>query len=298
MQADTARPTLNGGLIIARPAAFDFALCADDYAMTPGVSAGIIEALSAGSLSATSVMTTSPWWPESVAALKAFEGKVDIGLHLNFTLGAPLGPMPAFAPKGRFPEIGQLLRLARSKGFPIPEVAAELDRQLDRFAELYGRAPDHVDGHQHVQVLRPIRRLLLEALRKRGWTPWLRDSADGVLPILRRGKSLKKAAALAVVAGGFATEAVGNGLRVNAGFAGFSDFDPSEDYGRVFETYLRAPGGRHLVMCHPGHVDDALRGLDPVVETREQELAFLTSPDFQRLLHSKQALLRRLSAMP
>jgi chitin disaccharide deacetylase len=29
------------------------------------------------------------------------------------------------------------------------------------------------------------------------------------------------------------------------------------------------------VMCHPGEIDDEIRSLDPVVETRPQELAFL-----------------------
>ena len=269
--------------------------------MTPGVSLGIIEALEAGALSATSVMTTSHWWPESAAALRRFDGKADIGLHINLTLGVPLGPMPLFAPTGRFPDIGPVLALARGRSIPSQELAkeitAEIDRQFDRFEAVYGRAPDHVDGHQHIQVLGPIRRLVIEALHKRGWTPWLRDSADGVMPILRRGTSLKKAAGLAFLAGGFASAATAAGLRVNRGFAGFSNFDPSENYESSFETYLRAPGPRHLVMCHPGYVDDTLRALDPVVETREKELAFFTSTNFTRLLEKKQIALRRLSAM-
>ena len=59
------------------PRAFSFSLCADDYAMTPGVSRGILEALDAGALSATSVMTTSETWPDAAAALRAHEGKAD-----------------------------------------------------------------------------------------------------------------------------------------------------------------------------------------------------------------------------
>jgi chitin disaccharide deacetylase len=48
------------------------------------------------------------------------------------------------------------------------------------------------------------------------------------------------------------------------------------------------------VMCHPGYVDDALRALDPVVETREQELRFLLSSEFDALLQGSGAHLRRL----
>ena len=265
--------------------------------MTPGVSAGIIEALEAGSLSATSVLTTSDWWPEAKAALEPHADTADIGLHLNLTLGAPLGPMPVFALRESFPGIGRILRLSRGNALPLPEIAAEIDRQLDRFAAVWGRPPDHVDGHQHVQVLTPIRRLLLEALRRRAWTPWVRDSGDGIVRILRRRTSLKKAAGLAFLASGFRAEAERVGLRVNEGFAGFSNFDPRDDYAGLVAAYLTAPGPRHLVMCHPGHVDDALRRLDPVVETRESELAFLTSPAFGRMLAAKGASLARLGDM-
>ncbi len=37
-------------------------LCADDYGLAPGVSAGIRELLDAGRLSATGAMTLSPHW--------------------------------------------------------------------------------------------------------------------------------------------------------------------------------------------------------------------------------------------
>ena len=76
---------------------FSFCLCADDYALSPGISRGILEALSAARLSATSVMTTRPFWPKDAHELRQFKTKADIGLHLNLTLGGPLGDMPAFA---------------------------------------------------------------------------------------------------------------------------------------------------------------------------------------------------------
>lgn len=275
------------------PNPFAFSLCADDYAMTPGVSRGILEALEAGALSATSVMTTSPWWPESAAALKTYAGRADIGLHLNLTVGAPLGSMPALAPEGRFPDVRTLMRLDRAKTLPLEEIAAEIDRQCERFAAVFGGPPDHVDGHQHVQVLRGLRPLLFDTLARRGWHPWLRNSADRSWRILRRG-GLKKALVLSIVAEGFGGDASGRGFACNDGFSGFSAFDPTADYGLLFASYLRNPGRRHLVMCHPGYVDDALRRLDPVLETREQELRFLTS-GLAETLERKNASLKRFA---
>jgi predicted glycoside hydrolase/deacetylase ChbG (UPF0249 family) len=275
------------------PKTFAFSLCADDYAMTRGVSRGIIEALDAGSLTATSVMTTSPWWPDSAGDLRRFEAQADIGLHLNLTLGAPLGPMPRFAPDGKLPAIGTLLRPRQN--LPVDEIAAEIDRQCDRFVEVFGRPPDHVDGHQHVQALRAIRPLLLAALERRGWRPWLRDSGDGPWRYLWRG-GRRKALTLSLLSRGYGGDLARRGFRCNDGFAGFSAFDPSEDYAALFESYLRMPGPKHLVMCHPGYVDAELRRLDPVVETREQELRFLTG-SFAEVLRRTGARLTRFSAV-
>ncbi len=39
-------------------------------------------------------------------------------------------------------------------------VAAELERQLERFAALVGRPPTHLDSHQHVHRSEPVRSIL------------------------------------------------------------------------------------------------------------------------------------------
>ncbi len=273
---------------------FALSICADDYAIAPGVSRGILEALEAGAVSATSVMTTSPWWPEAAEPLRRHVGRADIGLHLNLTLGEPLGPLPQLAPTGRLPSIGTLMRLARLDALPTTEILEEVDRQAQRFVDVFGRPPDHVDGHQHVHVLGPVAPIVQAVCEQRGWRPWLRDSADKPLRVLSRGIALKKALGLAVLARGYGGRARRAGFPTNEGFAGFSSFDPASSYARQFARYLTAPGTRHLVMCHPGYADDELRKLDPVVECRETELRFLVSGDFARQLANAGATLRRL----
>ena len=278
---------------------FRFALCADDYAMAPGVSRGIREALEAGRLSATSAMTNFDAWPKEATALRPFADRADIGLHLNLTCGRPLGAMPTFASAGALPTIGDVIRPPRGEtarhSAIAAEIAAEIERQLDAFVDSMGRPPDHVDGHQHVQVLPPVRRLLLAALDRRGWRPWLRDSADRPLRIIRRGVAPIKAAGVAWLARGFSRDASRAGFATNEGFAGFSTFDTTRPYASAFSSYLAAPGAAQLVMCHPGHADETLRRLDPVVDSRERELAFLLSPMFGEVLMAREATLTRLS---
>ena len=83
----------------ATEAAISFNFCADDFALSPGVSRGILEAVAAGRLTATSVMTSSSG-RRGACCFRLSEGAVDIGLHFNLTLGPPLSAMAKFAPSG------------------------------------------------------------------------------------------------------------------------------------------------------------------------------------------------------
>ncbi|MBI1981293.1 MAG: ChbG/HpnK family deacetylase [Methylocystis sp.] len=273
------------------------ALCADDYGLSYGVSAGILEALDAGRITAVSALVNGPRWPAMGLELVRRGRNADIGLHFNLTLGRPLSSMPKFAPNGEFPPLSQVVRMAYGKRLPMDEIRVEIDRQFDRFEAVMDRPPDHVDGHQHIHVLPGIRTALLDAMaaRRLGGRVWVRDAGDGVHRILARGANARKALSALSLASGFCREARGRGFSVNDGFAGFSDFHPSFDYARIFQTYLRAPGRRHLIMCHPGHVDEDLRKLDPVTVTREQELAFLLSPKLPEMLERRGLRLARLS---
>ncbi|MGA7383382.1 MAG: ChbG/HpnK family deacetylase [Methylocella sp.] len=274
---------------------FSFCLCADDYALSPGVSRGILEALGAGRLSATSVMTTRPFWPKGAHELRKFKAKADIGLHLNLTLGSPLAEMPGFAASRRLPELSHVLKAARRNELPEAEIGQEISRQVDGFCEHFGTAPAFVDGHQHVHLLPQIRSQLFACLEQKGFLGkiWLRTSSDRPSRILRRGVELRKALGVAWLGRGFAREASARGHVTNEGFSGFSAFDPGHDYAADFARYLRAPGRRHLIMCHPGYCE--LVAADPVTLSRERELSFLLSPAFTAMLARKRARLARLS---
>jgi chitin disaccharide deacetylase len=266
-----------------------FTLIADDYAMTPGVSRGILRLLEAGRLSGTGAMTNRPHWKGWSGALATHADNAWIGLHLNLTLGAPLTPMPLLAPGGQLPTIGTLAKGALLDRLPLEEIAEEIRAQIDAFEQAMGRGPDFIDGHQHAHGLPGIRDLLLaEAATRyaaREGRPWLRDSADRAFRIIRRGAHTRKAFAVSFVSAGFGKAARAAGFQTNDGFAGFSAFDPLADLTADMASYLTSPGARHLVMIHPGEVDDELRGLDPAVESRAAEQAFLLSDAFQAIQH-------------
>jgi predicted glycoside hydrolase/deacetylase ChbG (UPF0249 family) len=272
-------------------------LCADDFGLTDGVSRGILELAETGRLSATGAMTNMPGWRRSALALRAFSGRIGVGLHLNLTTGKPLGSMPGLAPGGGLPPLRGLLAKALSGRLPAGEVGAEIARQIDAFEERYGRGPDFVDGHQHVHVLPVVRQALLRELEARGYAGrlWLRDPSDRPASILSRRIGRGKALVVGALASGFREAACGAGFATNEGFSGFAPFDLSVAPDRIFEDALTGLGSRPVVMCHPGYVDAELRGLDPAVESRMAELSYLASDAFGGLLEQRGI---RLAARP
>ena len=268
-------------------------LCADDFGLTDGVSRGILDLAERGRISATSAITTRPHWRAHAPALRALGERVAAGLHLNLTTAAPLGPMPLVASAGALPPLQDLLQRAFLGLLPPAEIRAEIDRQLDAFAEAFGAPPAFVDGHQHVHVLPVIRPALLAALKERGLAGkvWLRDPSDGALAIVRREVSANKALVVKALAIGFRRAARAAGFDTNEGFSGFSPLDGSAAPERVFEQAVLNLGPRPVVMAHPGWVDDALRELDPAVESRPRELAYLESGAFDRLLADQDRVL-------
>jgi chitin disaccharide deacetylase len=261
-------------------------LCADDYGLTDGVSRGILELVEAGRLSATGAMTNMPGWRRAASALAPFKGRIAIGLHLNLTTGSPLGPMPRLAPGGAFPTLKDILPKALTGRLPVDEIRQEISRQIDAFEDIHGDLPSFVDGHQHVHVLPAVRQALMRTLKARGYSGrvWLRDPTDRTASILRRRIGRSKALIVGSLATGFGASAGAAGFEINEGFSGFSPLDLSVPAGRIFENALTGLGSRPLVMCHPGHADAELRGLDPAVDSRPAELAYLRSDAFRDLL--------------
>jgi len=264
-------------------------LCADDYGLSDGVSRGIAELAAMGRLSATGAMTNMPGWRRTAHDLEPLKGRIGIGLHLNLTTGIPLGKMARLAPEGRFPPLGEVIAGAFRGRLNGGEVMGEIARQIDAFEEVHGKTPSFIDGHQHVHVLPGVREALFQVLRERGYAGrvWLRDPADRTLSILRRPVGRGKALVVAGLARGFSEAARAAGFATNRGFSGFAPFDLSVPAHRIFAAAFSNLGGAPLVMCHPGHADDELRGLDPAVESRAAELEYLKSDAFAALLEER-----------
>lgn len=274
------------------PNAKRLVVCADDYGFTPGVSRAIRELLAARRISATSVMTVSEFWPGEAAALKAVAGDADIGLHLTLTDQRALGPIKGLAEDGRLPPMPALYKAAIQRWLPLPEIRAELDRQIAAFVSIYGRPPDHIDGHHHVHQLPGIRDLVIEAaanLPRQGRPTWVRCCYEAPSVVLRRGIAPAKALFIGSFGLALRRRAVRRGVATNAGFSGAYDYTARAlDPRALFRAFVAGGGDNMLVMCHPGYVDAVLAARDGMLSAREAEVAYLAGPDWPALLEANE----------
>jgi predicted glycoside hydrolase/deacetylase ChbG (UPF0249 family) len=104
---------------------------ADDFGFTPAVSAGILEAHAAGSVTSTSMMVHCDGWQDGLRHARATP-TLGVGLHLNLLVGAPLAAVPSLthARSGRFLPLATIVRRALFGRIDPGEVAAECEAQL------------------------------------------------------------------------------------------------------------------------------------------------------------------------
>src|ERR1700712_3818221 len=115
-------------------------LCADDFGDTAGATGAILALGGQGRITAAAVMVGGKETAAAAADLKRI-AKLGIGLHLTLSGGdAPASSEPP--PRRTLPHIERLTAAAFARRLPVSAVAAEIERQFDRFELLFGRPPD------------------------------------------------------------------------------------------------------------------------------------------------------------
>jgi predicted glycoside hydrolase/deacetylase ChbG (UPF0249 family) len=271
-------------------------LCADDYGISPGVNRAIRDLIERGRLNATSVMMVTPAIGRDEAArlqeAAAKSARCAIGLHV--TLTAPFRPLTMhFRPlrDELFLPFPKLLRAGMLRRIDPEIIRAEVAMQLNAFRDLFGRAPDFVDGHQHVQLYPMVRDGVLAAVKEKAPDAWVRQARRNQPLSQRLGRP--KALFLDHLSTKFRRRATRAGIAHNPAFSGAYDFLKTSDFGALMAEFLDGLPEGGVVMCHPGFVDDVLIGLDPFTTGREVEHAYLAGEDFPRLLEANKVTLGR-----
>jgi len=255
---------------------------ADDYGRAPGVSRGILEAHRRGVVTSTTVMINRPGIEAQLAEATACP-TLGTGLHLVFSHWKPIlrpRKIPSLVDShGRFLE--QHTLWAQAGEISTQQLQAELCAQIERFVQLAGHLPDHLDCHHFVYLYPPFFEVyasLAEQFDLAVRIPFpvetdFRRAArslpflEGFPPDLVRGMIVTNSACLKA-------RQLAHPDRFICSFFG--------EKAVTLETLLHLldtlPSGTSELMCHPGYDDPALAS-STYRRERETELALLTHPD-------------------
>ena len=125
---------------------------ADDFGLTEGNTIAHILCHEDGILTSTTMMVNMPYAPLAVSLAKKHPN-LGIGIHFVLTMGRPLieGPKSFTDENGNFRKQGTY-----ASGYPDNvdenEVYAEWKAQMEKFIDMMGKKPTHIDSHHHVHL--------------------------------------------------------------------------------------------------------------------------------------------------
>ncbi|WP_050731009.1 ChbG/HpnK family deacetylase [Achromobacter piechaudii] len=262
-------------------------VCGDDFGMNADIDEGMIALADMGRISAVSCLSLGPTFADNAARLGA--RNIDIGLHVNLSeaLDARAEPMPS---------LSKLIVSAYTGRLDLNWVRTQLNSQFDAFEAAFGRAPDYIDGHQHVHQLPGVRDLVLAQLKQRfgDHRPWLRQTAPGMLSGIPMKESIKARIIGALGSGALARQASRDGLRTNRRLLGVYGFDGGKRrYADLLQNWLFNARDGDLLMCHPAM--NAQEG-NAMSRQRRAEFDVLASPMLGDWMSANGVRVSRLAA--
>jgi chitin disaccharide deacetylase len=128
-------------------------IIADDYGLGERHDAVMRELLAASSIHAVSVLSESCTPASARALAELWTPGRRVGLHFNLT----------WSRAGAKPRPGRSLLLVRSAiGLGRSSAGSAFSDQWRRFEDLFGRAPDYIDGHEHCHAYPAVRSVVLD----------------------------------------------------------------------------------------------------------------------------------------
>jgi predicted glycoside hydrolase/deacetylase ChbG (UPF0249 family) len=280
---------------------------ADDFGLTPGVNAAIMQLQRKRRLTSTSLMVNSPYSEEAFSFAQA-ERTLRVGIHLNLSTYRPVLPAKSVptlvgAGNGFLPARTFVLRLLTGK-LNLSEVEAELRAQIE-LCLAQGIEPVHIDSHMHLHVLPTIGEMIA-GLAQEYQIRIVRNPDPMALLLPPFGERY----GLHELVRAPAAQLVGSSLRLVGGENPLGN-RPFKSADRVvylrwcverggndaFAEFLRSlgqvDGGKVEVVAHPALQDDVLPELSSYVDGRQRELALLDGERFGQLLEEGSVVLDR-----
>ena len=251
-------------------------LCADDYALNPSVSKGILNLLEKKKINSVSCLTTTEDWKAKATDLKDFFKTAEIGLHLSLT-----EPQPIHS-KGF--SLGKLATQAYFGRLKKQDLVKEIRTQMELFSDKLGVLPHYIDGHEFCHHLPIVRKALIEVAREfefkknnvyirvfhPGNPSLSRNFIFGIFNHISSFPSKKLISLLKK-----------EGFAFNARLLGFHPYSwkPEKYFSYYFEM---KPSDKDIFFCHPGLPSEDLS--DKLRNYRCEIYNFMMSPQFDQML--------------
>lgn len=165
---------------------------ADDFGISRGVNAAIIEAHKNGILNSTSLMVNQQFAEDAVKAAKTMPD-LEVGLHLNLTNEKPAAnpqeiPLLVGADgklKNGFVKL-LLLSLLHPKKFAL-QTETEIRAQVQKYLAT-GLKMEHIDGHRHVHLIPAVFKIVRQ-IQQEYKVPRVRVMNENALNTIGQNKS-------------------------------------------------------------------------------------------------------------
>lgn len=268
---------------------------ADDFGIGPATTRGILDLADAGMVTASVLLTNSPFAKEAVELWRARRSTLELGWHPCLTLDRPVlhaAKVPSLVQAdGRFWPLGKFLLRLLAGRICDDEMRAEFHAQLDVYTALVGSAPGTINGHHHIHILPRVREVLSTILSARCPTAYIRRvSEDAGLNVVVSGSRLKRR-----MLNGFGnakgTSAAWSRFPGNERLLGLTDPELATRRADYFTRWLEGlPAGVSELACHPGHADETILGRDvrqgdfATLAQRSAELRLLLDNSFREAL--------------
>lgn len=136
----------------------------DDFGITRACNYAIIDCYKEGILRSTSMMPNMPHVEHAAKLMKENPG-LSVGIHFNLTVGKPLTNCPSLVNEnGLFDK----KYLKDSSNVKVEEVRAELEAQYNRFVEVTGQKPHHLNSHHGICMIKGAEEIQVEIANREG----------------------------------------------------------------------------------------------------------------------------------
>ncbi|MBP2645774.1 MAG: YdjC family protein [Firmicutes bacterium] len=242
---------------------------ADDLGLTPGCNAGIIQGMTKGLVTDTTLMINTDYAEDAVKLLQQHK-LTRVGLHLNLTYGRPV--LNAQEVPSLVDEQG-LFRRKAAATVPLMEaedINRELRAQVEKFLAT-GLELSHLDSHHHAHSYPKVLETAISLAKELN------------VPIRQTGLEVREKikAAGVVTTDWFTTDFYEQGVSV-------------ENLQRIIADH---DGGVLEIMSHPAKEDPMLSQVSSYNTCRFKELEVLTGQEMQTFIEKQGVQLVGFSAL-